>query len=65
MEMSMTEKEEWLTRCRVEIIRLAPDFTSQEASELAEVIWDNDHEGDMPSDTPEEAAASELDEWRD
>lgn len=61
--MNELSKEEWLTRCGVEIIRISPDFTPNEASELAAVIWDNDHEGDMPSDTPEEAAASELDAW--
>jgi len=58
-------KEEWLERCKVELLRLAPDFDDVLATDLADVIYENEQESCMPSDTPEEAALCELDAWGD
>jgi hypothetical protein len=61
--MNDLTKEDWLERCKAELIRLGPDFTDLEASDLAQILFDIEGESCMPSDTPEEAAASELDAW--
>lgn len=63
--MNNLTKEEWVSRCKAELLRLCPDFADHQASDLAKTLCEIDGESFMPSDTPEEAAACELDAWRD
>lgn len=61
--MNELTKEEWLERCKIEILRLAPDFDDVIATDLAAIIFENEEESEMPPDSPEDAALCELDAW--